>query len=163
VKNQLAKIVTVLMVAGFVTAGSTASAVSEGDNPENSEAPQLSTDLGDMEKLNLTPEQRKKIVEYQEAARQGSGGPLREQFRETWNVIYSMAAKPGTTQADMSSLMEEINAIQAQLVARRVKRLFAMREILTPEQFAKMQEMETELTDEEFEGGEEKSQEPAQS
>ncbi len=141
-KNKLAKIMTVLTVVGLMAAGPVAYAESEGNNPENGKGDQRGGVPGFLEELNLTPEQREKFMAQQDPAKMESNKARMEQLNTKMDALNAAVAKPGTTQKDVSKLIAEVGALQAQMLSQRMERLFAMKEILTPEQFAKMQEME---------------------
>jgi Spy/CpxP family protein refolding chaperone len=160
-ENKLAKIVAVLTMVGLMSAGPVAYAASDsqsgmGSNqvpaqglkewqnltPEQRAAAQAQQGQqgGPIGGLNLTPEQS-------EAMRAESGTAMNpmvmEQLKAKTLALNQTITKPGATRADVNGLIVEINKIQTQMLSQMVDHLFAIKKILTPEQFAKFQEMNT--------------------
>ena len=138
-KNKLAKIVTVLTVVGLMAAGPVAYAVSEGDNPEGGKGYQNGEGKEFMKELNLTPAQSEKLKAQREAKKESSKA-MREQLKTKMQALHAAIAKPGATRADVNGLVDEVTALKGQMFSQRIDGLFAMKGILTPEQFAKMEE-----------------------
>ncbi|MFH1208954.1 MAG: periplasmic heavy metal sensor [Candidatus Omnitrophota bacterium] len=117
-----------------------------GNNPGNGQGYQRGGGQGPMqgplEELNLTPEQKEKFMEQQDPAKMESNKARMEQLKTKMEALNATVAEPGTARADVSDLIDEVSALQAQMLSQRMDHLFAMKELLTPEQFAKMQEME---------------------
>jgi len=90
--------------------------------------------------LNLTAEQKSKLDAQREAKREARKAEG-EQLRAKIKTLHEEIAKPGTTRADVQGLVNEISAAKGQMFAERIDGVFAMKEVLTPEQFAKMQEL----------------------
>ncbi|MFH1800106.1 MAG: Spy/CpxP family protein refolding chaperone [Candidatus Omnitrophota bacterium] len=156
-KNKLAKIVAVFTVVGLVSAGPVAYAVSEEDNLESGMGYKRQADQGSMQGkpmqggpmqglmgLDLTPSQQAEVMALQDPAKQNKIQAMAEQVRTKMQMLNAAIAEPGTTLTDVSDLIEEIGTLQAQSLSQRMEYLFAMKKILTPEQFAKMQEMKKE-------------------
>ncbi len=137
-KNKLTKIVAVLAVAGLMAAGPVAYAQSEGDNPEGGKGYKHGEGKEFFKDLNLTPEQREKLKAQRETGKENNKA-VREQLKTKMQALHEVIAKPGTTRADANVLLGEVNALKGQLFSQMIDGVFAMKEILTPEQFAKMQ------------------------
>lgn len=153
-ENKLAKMTAVLMVAGLMAAGPVAYAESPADNPGDGPGMEQ-PGAGDegpgggpgfqhrgpkafMKDLNLTPEQQAKVKAQFEAKRESTKA-LREQMKAKMQALHEEISKSGTKRADVNGLISEINGLKGQMFSGMVDGVFAMKEILTPEQFAKMQ------------------------
>ena len=77
-------------------------------------------------------------------------------------ALHAAIAKPGTTRANVDALIGEVNGLKGQMFSQRIDDLFAMKEILTPEQFVKMQEKHKGWMDKKHEGPEKKNSGPDQ-
>ncbi|MFH1800104.1 MAG: hypothetical protein ABH891_04560 [Candidatus Omnitrophota bacterium] len=140
-KNKLAKIVAVFTVVGLMSAGPVAYAVSGEDDSKSHKSSHRGEGKEFMKELNLTPEQREKLLEQRnDPAKQGSYKAIHEQLKTKTQALYAAIAKPGATRADVSELIDEVNVLTGQMFSQKIDGIFAMKEILTPEQFAKMQE-----------------------
>jgi Spy/CpxP family protein refolding chaperone len=142
-ENKLTKVVAVLAVLGLMTAGPVAYAESAGTEDSSGSKTGWKHGHGEgkefFKDLNLTPEQKAKLDAQREARKQGSQA-LRDQLKAKMQALHEAIAKPGATQASVSGLVNEINALKGQMFSQRIGGIFAMKEVLTPEQFAKMQE-----------------------
>ena len=141
-ENKLVKIAAVLTVVGLMAAGPVAYAVSEGDNPESGKGSQIGESKGSTEGLDLTPEQKEKLKALQDPTLQEPNKVITEQMKIKMQALYKAAAEPGAMRADVSDLIEELSALYAKMLSYKMDRLFSMKEILTPEQFEKMQEQD---------------------
>ena len=88
--------------------------------------------------LNLTAEQKAKL-DAQREAKWETRKAEREQLKTKMQALHAEIAKPGTTRADVQGLVDEISAMKGQMFAQRIDGVFAMKEVLTPEQFAKIE------------------------
>jgi Spy/CpxP family protein refolding chaperone len=156
-KNKLAKIVAVLTVVGLMGAGPVAYAVSEGDGSGSGEGSQCGLGKEFAKELNLTPEQSEKLKAQREAKKENSK-VMREQLKAKMQALHGAIAKQGATRADVNGLVDEVNALKGQMFSQKVDGLFATKEILTPEQFAKMQEKHKERMNKKHEGWGKKNQ-----
>ena len=150
-KNKLTKMMAVLTVAGLMAVGPVAYAEYDGDNPEGGKGYKHGEEKDFMKELNLTPEQKEKLRAQREAKKE-SNKAAREELKTKMQALHEMIAKPGTTRADVNGLMGEVNALKGQMFAQRIDGVFAMKEILTPEQFAKMQAQREEWMKKKHEG-----------
>ena len=160
-ENKLAKIIAVLTVVGLMAAGPVAYAVSEGDNPESGKGYKSGEGKEFMKELNLTPEQKEKLKAQREA-RRATHKVMHEQMKTKMQALHAAIAKPGTTRANVDALIGEVNGLKGQMFSQRIDDLFAMKEILTPEQFVKMQEKHKGWMDKKHEGPEKKNSGPDQ-
>ena len=94
-----------------------------------------------MEKtLNLTPEQQQKLQDNRKAQRERMS-QLLNQLKEKQQILRQELKKPSVTKASIAPIMSELNTLQSQLMNLRIDGILAVKEILTPEQFAKFQQM----------------------
>lgn len=101
------------------------------------------------QKLNLTDNQKAAL----DANRKDRGEKmrqLRDEMREKQMKLREELDDPTVSRRAIEPLVTEIKALQAQLIDLRVSAIFAVREVLTVEQFAKFQEISQK------EGGEER-------
>lgn len=93
---------------------------------------------GPFKELNLTAEQKEKLKGHKEAQKESSRA-LREQIKAKMQALHAEIGKPTVDRAQINALVAEINNLKGQLFAQHTEGILAMKEILTPEQFAKMQ------------------------
>ena len=93
-----------------------------------------------MRELNLTPEQEKLLKDTKEAHRAEMKKAL-ESLKEKRQELKTALAKPNVTKQDVAPIAAGINALQAELVDRRIDGILKVKSILTPEQFAKLQDV----------------------
>jgi Spy/CpxP family protein refolding chaperone len=86
--------------------------------------------------LNLTPEQQKKLEENRKAQREKTS-QLRTAMQEKERALQQALKDPAVTRDKVEPLVNEIKSLQAQLIDQRVSGIFAVKEILTPEQMGK--------------------------
>lgn len=95
---------------------------------------------GIYKELNLTPAQQQKLEENRKAQRQSSS-QLRTTMAEKEKQLQQALKDPGVTRAKLEPLVNEIKYLQAQLIEQRVSGIFAVKEILTPEQVSKLAQL----------------------
>jgi Spy/CpxP family protein refolding chaperone len=93
-----------------------------------------------VKELNLTPEQQKKLSENRKAQRQEME-ELRTAIKEKQTKLQEALKNPAVTRASVEPIANEIKSLQAQSIDHRISGIFAVKEILTLEQFAKFQQM----------------------
>ena len=136
--NKLTKTMAVLMVMGLMAAGPVAYANSDAEKTEGGKGYKHGEGKEMFKDLNLTPEQKEKLKAQREA-KQAEHKALREQMKTKMQALHDAISKPGTKRADVEGLVQEVNAIKGQMFSQMTDGVFAMKEVLTPEQFAKMQ------------------------
>jgi len=95
---------------------------------------------GIFKELNLTPEQKKKLEENRKA--QGEErNRLREAVKEKHGKLQQELNRPDVTRAAVEPLVKELKSLDAQLVDNRINGIFAVKAILTPEQFAQFNQL----------------------
>lgn len=88
--------------------------------------------------LSLTADQEKRLEESKEAFR-SRAKDLRIKLKEKHGLLQAELSKPGITRQQAEPIVNEIKALQSEMVEHRVNGIFKTKEILTPEQFAKLQ------------------------
>ena len=88
--------------------------------------------------LNLTADQDKRLTEERTASREAMTA-LFSSLKEKKNELKDALAKPDVTRQQVEPIMAEIKRLQANMVDKRVDGIFKVKEILTPEQFAKLE------------------------
>lgn len=153
--KKLTMIMGVLAVAGLIAGVPALYAESPGEGPADEQGIQQcdlkGTGYGwghgrknrDPEEffkdLNLTAEQKEKLKARREAGMQQSKA-VREQLKVKMQALHEEIAKPGTTRESVNGLIGEINALKAQMFSQRIDGIFTTKQVLTPEQFTKMEE-----------------------
>ncbi len=139
-ENKLTKLIAVLAVLGLMATGPLAYAGSEGEGQTSGKSwghgKGQSPDF--FKELNLTAEQKEKLKAQREG-KKDERKALREQMKTKMQALHEAISKPATKRADVNGLVGEVNAIKGQMFAQKIDGIFAMKEVLTPEQFAKMQ------------------------
>ena len=90
--------------------------------------------------LGLTAGQEKALKESKEAFRAQVQG-LRAQLKEKRQALKAELSKPGVTRQQVEPIVAEMKALQSRMVDQRIDGIFKIKEILTPEQFTKLQAM----------------------
>lgn len=175
-EKKLTKMTAVLMMLGLMVAGPVAYAEPQEGGPDGGPGMEQpgSGDEGPgnsqgfkhgggkfMKELNLTPEQKAKLDAQRENKKE-SIKALREQMKTKMQALHEEITKPSTKRADVNGLVSEVNALKGQMFSGMIDGVFAMKEILTPEQFAKMQAKHKERMDKRHEGWGKKDAGPEQ-
>ncbi|MBU1869105.1 MAG: periplasmic heavy metal sensor [Candidatus Omnitrophica bacterium] len=90
--------------------------------------------------LNLTPQQEKKLDENRKSQRQEMKR-LFSLMLDKQDKLEAAFKNPKVTKASIEPLVKEIKSLQAQLIDNRISGMFAVKQILSPEQFVKFQQM----------------------
>jgi Spy/CpxP family protein refolding chaperone len=90
--------------------------------------------------LKLTPEQEQKLADNRKA-QQDEMLKLREALKANREKLQVKLKDPAATRAEVEPLVSEIKALQARLVDHRINGIFAVKSILTPEQFVKFNQI----------------------
>ncbi len=93
-----------------------------------------------IKELNLSKEQQDKLAEHRKAHRE-SMMKLRAALKEERLKLQEELKNPDFTEATVRPLVEEIKALQSEMIDLRVDGVFAVKDILTPEQFVKFQQI----------------------
>lgn len=96
-----------------------------------------------MSQLNLTAEQDK-LLKDSKTAHRAEMEQLVKALKEKRQELKDALAKPGVTKEQVDPIASQIKSMQAEMVDRRVDGILKVKEILTPEQFQKLQGMKEE-------------------
>ncbi len=89
-------------------------------------------------KLGLTEDQEARLKSVKEANREAMGN-LRLALKEKQGTLREELSKPGVTRQAVEPLVAEVKALEAGLTEARIDGIFKVKEVLTPEQFARLQ------------------------
>jgi periplasmic protein CpxP/Spy len=89
------------------------------------------------DELGLTPEQKDKLKALREDARAKQAG-LADDLRNAKSALQKELDSPSPDRKRADNLVASVNKLQSQILAARVDQVFAMRAILTPEQYQKL-------------------------
>ena len=116
----------------------TTSVLAAVDNPN--QAAQHKWERKDISKtLNLTPEQKEQIQQQRSINKQ-KWAELRDKMRAKRLELKSELGKPDTDMNKINAIINEIKNLTGQQLELRVNSILATKQILTPEQFKKLQE-----------------------
>ncbi|MBM3248700.1 MAG: periplasmic heavy metal sensor [Candidatus Omnitrophica bacterium] len=87
--------------------------------------------------LQLTPEQEAQLKKHREEQKKENQA-TREQLKSKQQALKQELEKEAVDQAKVNSLVSQINALQGEKLSQHVEGVIFMKEILTPEQEAKM-------------------------
>lgn len=90
--------------------------------------------------LNLNQEQQKRLEENRDVQRQKTV-QLREAMKAKQAQLQEALKEPAANRASVEPLVNEIKSLQAQSIELRVDAILAVKKILTPQQFAKFQQI----------------------
>ena len=90
--------------------------------------------------LNLTADQDKRL-EAARASGRKEMDELRGAIKEKKDALRDAIAKPGIARKDVEPIAGEIKALESAMLDKRIDGIFKAKEILTPEQFTKLQAM----------------------
>ncbi len=142
-RNKMEKLVMLFVVAGLMGAGSVAVAAETGTaSPEAAEeGPGRGRGPGPkafFKELGLSQEQQSKLEAHRKA-QWTQNKEVREQMKAKMQALHEEIGKPNMDPAQVKGLVDEINTLKGHLFAQHINGILDMKEVLTPEQFAKMQ------------------------
>ncbi len=134
------KTIAIITACGWVFSGPIAYAESAGDQDAGSKGKyEQRKGEGFFKDLNLTAEQKEKLKTYRESQKEKNQA-VREQLKTKMQALHEAMTQPEVDQAKINGLVAEINTLKGQLFAQHVEGLLGMKEVLTQEQFNKLQE-----------------------
>lgn len=89
------------------------------------------------EDLNLTPRQREQVKAHREEGKEKMKA-VREQLRARHAELRSEMAKETVDRAKIQAIAANLKGLEGQIVDLRIASILSLKEILTPEQFRKM-------------------------
>jgi Spy/CpxP family protein refolding chaperone len=128
--------VSVMVLAVVFLAVSAACAQEKGKNHQGEQGKKENI----FKELNLTPEQKKKLDENRVAQDQELS-KLHSAVREKYEELEKDLKDPAVTKAAVAPLINQIKSLQLQLIDNRINGIFEVKAILTPEQFAKFNQI----------------------
>ncbi|MCX5680502.1 MAG: periplasmic heavy metal sensor [Candidatus Omnitrophica bacterium] len=139
--NKIAKVMTVVVAVVFITGSVFAWGGCGATGKGGKEFPKKEEMRKEMKmELGLTAEQSKQLEAGREAHRTEVKA-LREAMNAKKDELKTAIAKPGATRAQVEPIVNELKAIEAQMTDKRIDGIFAVKAVLTPEQFAKLENM----------------------
>ena len=129
----LVVVVVMAFIAGSVFAFEGCGYSGKGDK-ECSKKGEMKKDLG------LTAEQDTKLQANKEAHR-AEMKALHDAIKAKKGELNAAIGKPETTRAQVEPIANELKALEAQMTDKKLDGIFAVKAILTPEQFKKLEEM----------------------
>ncbi|MFA5159065.1 MAG: periplasmic heavy metal sensor [Candidatus Omnitrophota bacterium] len=154
-ENRLAKMMTMLVVAGLMAMGPVAYAGSQEEGPE-ADPGMHEPGPGDegpgggpghhrgpgpkefFKELGLTQEQQEKL-EAGRKAQWAKSSEIREKLKARMKALHEEIGKPGMDRTQLNDLVAEINTLKGNLFSQHIEGILEMKKTLTPEQFAKME------------------------
>ena len=88
--------------------------------------------------LNVTPDQQTKLEENHKAQMEAVKG-MKAQLKDDKTKLQAALKDPATTRAAVDPILNDIKALHGKMVDQRADGIFAVKGILTPEQFTKFQ------------------------
>jgi Spy/CpxP family protein refolding chaperone len=127
-------------VAGYLLSTSVvyAQEVKGAENKGNPVGIQQDDKLFDQ--LNLTPEQKQKLKANKQAQVQEMQA-VRTSLREKHKSLQEALKNPSVTRASVLGIVNEIKELQAKQVDLRLDGIFSVKDILTPAQYVKFQQL----------------------
>ena len=97
--------------------------------------------------LNLTAEQKDKLKQNRKAQKEKMK-ELRKQIMAKHTELKDKLSNPAVSRADVDPIVTELKSLHAKMIDCRTDGIFAVKEILTPEQYAKfLNNMKKEIKD----------------
>lgn len=90
--------------------------------------------------LKLTPEQEERLKQNR-IAQHEQMKELHTAMKEQMSELKKEIGKPEINKAALEAIAQELKSLQAELVDQRIAGILTVKEVLTPEQFAKFQKM----------------------
>ncbi|MFA6078732.1 MAG: Spy/CpxP family protein refolding chaperone [Candidatus Omnitrophota bacterium] len=131
IKTVIAVIVIATFVAGTAFAGPSCGFPGQGDKHSRAKD-------SIVRELNLSTDQQNRLDQERTAHREAME-TLRSALKEKKDVLRDAMNKPDVTREQVEPLLTEIKKLQSDMADKRVDGIFAVKEILSPEQFAKLQ------------------------
>jgi len=129
-KKSLSAVVLALLVV-------TTPAFAAGDNPNQAMQRRWRKDI--IKSLDLTAEQKEQI-EKQHSINAQSWGKLRDELRTKRRELKQELEKPDIDRNRINAIVAGVKVLMGEQLELRVNNILAIKQILTPEQFKKLQE-----------------------
>ena len=139
-RTVLAGVAVVFLMAG-VACAETPGVPAQGNQTWGADQKRADVMHGRMIKdLGLSQEQEKKVEENRKAQREEMSR-LRKEIVAKQEALQDALKSPSLTMDTVTPIVNEIKSLQAQMLDQRIRGIVAVKDILTPEQFAKFQQM----------------------
>jgi len=137
-KNRINLIIGMFIISAFIAG----SAFAEGGacQTDQSKANYKEKKETITAKLNLTAEQDRLLKEAKASQRAGMEA-LVTAIKEKRQELNTVLAKPGVTKQEIGPIVAEIKRLQAEMLDKRVDGILKIKNILSPEQYQKLQKM----------------------
>ena len=133
IKAVIAVIIVAMLVTGNAFAGTECGF--SGGRDKHSKAKDVIT-----HELNLSADQQNRL-EQERTAHRKAMETLQSALKEKKRELRETIAKPGITRELVAPILTQINKLESDMASRRVDGIFAVKGILSPEQFSKLQSM----------------------
>lgn len=134
---KIVKMLMVAVVAGTLMAGGVY-ANGEGGAKDGPDQKHKKMFEKMTKELNLTADQQAKLKANREGKREKMES-LREAMKANREKFQEAVKKPGATRASVQPLIDEMKSLQGQIMDQMADGIFSAKEVLTQEQFEKMQ------------------------
>jgi len=142
-KTKLRLVIALLVISMFAAGAAFANqdACATGDKDQAGHYKEKAAAMA--AELKLTPDQEKQLNETK-AAHRTEMAALGQQLKAKRQELKDALANPAATSQSVSAVATQIKALQAQMVDLRIDGIFKIKQILTPEQYQKLQAMKEE-------------------
>jgi len=138
-KKKIARIISLAVIAVFLVSGNLY-AESQCGAPEGGRGNGKGDKFQKLaEELNLTPEQKEKL-KAQRAEFKEKNKALREKMQAKNKELKNELKNPTVDRAAVNATIEDIKSLTGEKLNSRVDKILSMKDVLTPEQFTKLQE-----------------------
>ncbi len=139
-KTNIKTVVTVIVVATFIAGNAFAGTGCgfPGQRDKGLKAKDAIT-----RELNLSTDQQNRLEQERTTHREAME-TLRSTLKEKKRELRDATAKPDITRQQVEPILTQIKKLQSDMTDKRVDGIFAVKGILSPEQFAKLQSMKEE-------------------
>lgn len=139
--KKMMMVMVATVIGLFITGSVFAWGGHGGYGKDSKDSPRAKAMKEEMKKeLGITPEQEK-LLDAQREACSKEGDTFRKDMKSKKDELKDAISKPGVTRAQVEPIVAELKALEAQKIDRRVNSILAIKAILTPEQFAKLEAM----------------------
>ena len=142
-KDRIGFLTVMIIIAALIAGPVLAEGPGEGPAGRGGEQGFKNKKMAIERELKLTPEQDKLLKDAKEAHRAEMAG-LVKALKEKRRELKEALAKPGVTRQQLEPITAEMKQLQSQMIDARMNGILRVKEILTPEQYQKLQSMKEE-------------------
>jgi Spy/CpxP family protein refolding chaperone len=136
-KVVMVGLMAIILVANVVYA----QPMNEKENGHKEKKEQMFKELG------LTAEQQQQLEQNRSLQRQEKE-KLRESMKAQETKLHEALKDPAATRASVEPMVNEIKALQAQMIESRINGILAVKQVLTPEQFVQFEQKMEQMKEE---------------